>query len=267
MEKAVSAKEEKKARPSRTVTSERRSMFPNGAGTAASRIFARASAATISRVRPAGSDSSAAPPRSRLSPKVRTFSPSCRWRSSRKGSSIVNEPPPAPPAGSSSRSGGPVRAGSFRGPLEPRLAFLHEGGESLAEVGAAHEFGLDPGLAVERGLQVQMKLLVQGLLGSGETGGGAPAQSVHQGRGLPGQVFRGDYTVVEADAQGLGGVDEVSRHQQLGGPSPPHHPGEQVSGPHVRARQADPPEQEPDSGGRGGRAPGRGQRDGRAGSG
>ena len=85
---AVSASDEKYASVSRTATSERRSIVPNGGATAAGSTLCSARIRASSRVRAAGSASSWEAARRCLSPKARTRSASFRCHSSKKGSFI-----------------------------------------------------------------------------------------------------------------------------------------------------------------------------------
>ena len=71
------------------------------------------------------------------------------------------------------------------------------------------------------------------------------------------------HPVVEADALGLVGLDELAGQQQLGGLGQADHPGEQVGDAHVGAGEADLHEEERDLGGVGGHPQVGGEGDGR----
>ena len=88
MANAVSASDEKYASASRTATSDRRSIVPNGGATAAGSTLASARMRASSRVRAAGSASSCQAARRCLSPKARTRWASLTCHSSRNGSFI-----------------------------------------------------------------------------------------------------------------------------------------------------------------------------------
>ena len=112
--------------------------------------------------------------------------------------------------------------------------------------------------------EIGRELLVEQFLGAAEREGRTGGELAGQGGGLGEELFLWDDPVVEADAMGLLGGNDVAGHEQLGGPAEAHHSGEQVGGAHVGAGEADLHEEKADLGGGGRDADVGSQRDGGA---